>query len=65
MNKSLVGFEFEKSLLHTIVYVGPGTGKPYFFRQYLKLYQDQEQNNKDMMKQKQKQIIILCKDEQY
>ena len=30
MNKSLVRFVFEKSLLHTIVYVGTGTGKTYF-----------------------------------
>ena len=64
MNKSLVRFEFEKSPLHTIVYGATGTGKTYFVRQYLKLYQrscftdqqscfadqDQEQD-KDMMEQ--------------
>ena len=48
MNRSLVRFEYEKSLLHTIVYSGTGTGKTYFIRQYLKLYsvqnQDQNQN---------------------
>ena len=40
MNRSLVRFEYEKSPLHTIVYVGTGTGKTYFIRQYLKLYLD-------------------------
>ena len=48
MNRSLVRFEYEKSPLHTIVYGGTGTGKTYFFRQYLKLYSvqnpDQNQN---------------------
>ena len=73
MNKSLVRFEFEKSPLHTIVYGATSTGKTYFVRQYLKLCQNQEQDNKDMMegppalvpqqKQNQKQIIIICKDE--
>ena len=38
-NRSLVRFEFEKSPLHTILYSGTGTGKTYFVRQYLKLYQ--------------------------
>ena len=41
LNKSFVKFEFEKSLLHTIVYGGTGTGKTYFVRQYLKLYQNE------------------------
>ena len=44
MNRSLVRFEYEKSPLHTIVYGGTGTGKTYFFRQYLKLYSDQDQD---------------------
>ena len=43
INRSLIRFENEKSPLHTIVYGGIGTGKTYFFRQYIKLYQDQEQ----------------------
>ena len=38
MNRSLARFEYEKSLLHTTVYGGTGTGKTYFIRQYLKLY---------------------------
>ena len=42
INKSLVRFEFEKSPLHTIVYGGTGTGKTYFIRQNLNLYQDQD-----------------------
>ena len=42
MNRSLVRFEFEKSPLHTVVYGGSGTGKTYFVRQYLKLYQNGE-----------------------
>ena len=44
MNRSLVGFEYEKSPLHTIVYGGTGTGKTYFIRQYLKLYSVQNQD---------------------
>ena len=46
INRSLVGFEYQKSPLHTIVYGGTGTGKTYFIRQYLKLYslQNQDQN---------------------
>ena len=49
MNRSLVGFEFEKSPLHTFVYGGTGTLKTYFIRQYLNLYQqscfaDQDQD---------------------
>ena len=57
MNRSLVSIEFEKSPLHTIVYGGTGTGKTYFVRQYLKLYQNQ------MVEEDQKRIIIVCKDE--
>ena len=37
LDKSLVRFEYERSSLHTIVYVGTGTGKIYFIRQYLKI----------------------------
>ena len=40
MNRSLFSFEYEKSTLHTIVYVGTGTGKTRFIRQYIKLYLD-------------------------
>ena len=40
MNRSLVGFEYKKSPLHTIVYGRTGTSKTYFIRQYLKLYLD-------------------------
>ena len=64
MNRSLVRFEFEKSL-HTIVYGATGTGKTYFVKHYLKLYLDEEQyqDNNDMIEgplvlapqQKQKQ----------
>ena len=39
IKKSSIRFEYEKSPLHTIVYGGTGTGKIYFVRQYLKLYQ--------------------------
>ena len=78
MNWSLVRFEYEKSPLHTIVYGGTGTGKTYFFRQYLKLYldppngyldqnQDQEQDLgssfTDQDQQQAKNIIIVCKDD--
>ena len=55
MNKSLFRFELEKSPLHTTVYGGTGRGKTYFVRRYLKLYQDQEHD--------QRSIIKLCKDE--
>ena len=49
INKNLVRFEYEKSPLHTFVNGGTGTGKTYFVRQYLKLYQqscfaDQDQD---------------------
>ena len=40
INKSLVKFEYAKSPLHTTSYGCTGTGKTYFIRQYLKLYQD-------------------------
>ena len=41
INRSLIRFEHEKSPLQTLVYGGTGTGKPYFVRQYLKLYKAQ------------------------
>ena len=71
MNRSLVGFEYEKSPLHTIVYGGTGTVKTYFIRQYLKLYQqscfaDQDQDlNQDQNQNQQqpKNIIIICNDD--
>ena len=40
MNRNLIRFEYGKSPLHTIVYVGTRSGKTYFIRQYLKLYLD-------------------------
>ena len=65
MNRNLFRFEFEKSPFHTIVYGRIGTGKTYFDRQYLKLYQEQdgeawsethqEQDNKKMVEQDKKQ----------
>ena len=65
MNRSLFRFEFETSPFHTIFYGGTGTGKTYFVRQYLKLYQEkvseawsethQEQYNKQMVEQDNKQ----------
>ena len=40
MNRSMMmRFEFEKSPSHTFLYGGTGTGKTYFVRHYLKLYQ--------------------------
>ena len=76
MNKNLVGFEYEKSPLHTIVYGGTGTGKTYFIRQYLKLYSvhDQDENqNQDLRSSlvnpeqnsftdQAKNRVIVCKD---
>ena len=72
MNRSLVRFEYEKSPLHTIAYGGTGSGKTYFIRQYLKLYQqscfaveDQDLNQDQNQNQNQQQaenIIIVCKD---
>ena len=68
-NKNLVRIEFENSSLHTIVYGATSTGKTYFVRKYLTLYLDQNQDQnqyqdqKSMMGQEQKQIIIVCKDE--
>ena len=56
MNKSLFRFEFDKSPLHTIVYVASNTDKTYFVKQYLKLYQHDEEKHK-------KRIVIVCKDE--
>ena len=43
MNKCLVRFEFEKSLLHTIIYGASNRGKTYFVKQYLKLYREDEE----------------------
>ena len=43
MNRSLIRFEYEKSILQTIFYGGTGPGKTYFVRQYLKLYQAEDQ----------------------
>ena len=70
MNRSLVRFEYEKSPLHTIVYGGTRTGKTYFIRQYLNIYQDQDQNQNqdqnqdhDQNQQQVKNIIIVCKDD--
>ena len=51
MHRRLVRFEFEKSPLHTIVYGCTGTGKTYFVRQCLKLYQEQKQDNVQMVEQ--------------
>ena len=58
-------FEYEKSPLHTFVYGGTGTGKAYFIRQYLKFYQDHDQNqdNKNMVEHDRRSIIVVCKDE--
>ena len=53
--RGLVRFEYEKSPLNTIVDGGTGTDKTYFVRQYLNLYQDQDQDIKS--------IIIVCKDD--
>ena len=60
MNRSMVRFDFEKWPLHTIIYGGTGTGKTYFVRQYLKLYQqnpftDQKQKQKQEQEEKQEQ----------
>ena len=56
MKKSLVRFEFERSPLHTIVYGASNTGKTYFVKQYLNLYQQDEEKHK-------KKITVLSKDE--
>ena len=74
--RSLIRFEYGKSQLRTIVYGGAGTGKTYFVRQYLKLYQDQEQEHdqdqdiRDMLEHlgtcfadDRRSIIIVSKDE--
>ena len=60
MNRSIVGFEYERSPLHTIVHGGTGTGKTYFIRHYLKLfldprsgYTDQNQNQNQNQNQDQ------------
>ena len=67
-SRSLVRFENEMSPLHTIVYGGTGTGKTYFVRQYLKLYQGQDQDlgtcSADLQSSFAKEtIIIVYKDE--
>ena len=56
INKSLVRFDSEKSPLHTIVYGASNTGKTYFVKKYLNLYQQDEEEHK-------KKIIVVCKDE--
>ena len=58
MYRSLFRFEYEKSPLHIIVYGGTGTGKTYFFRQYLKLYLDPSQDEEQA-----KNIALACKDD--
>ena len=74
MNRSLVRFDYGRSPLHTIVYVGTGTGKTYFIRQYLKLYldhdqvQDQVQDLRSgytdqVQDQDQRSIVLVCKDD--
>ena len=68
MNRNLVRFEYEKSPLHTIFYGGTGTGKTYFIRQYLKLYQqscfaDEDQDPPSGYIDEAKNIIIVCKDD--
>ena len=55
IKRSLIRFEFEKSLLHTIVFGGTGTRKTYFIRQYYKLYLDQAKNQKHNRNQNQDQ----------
>ena len=62
MNRSLVRFEHEKSPLHTIVYGETGTGKTFFIRQYLKLYQDLNEDQ-NQNQQQAKNIINACKDD--
>ena len=57
--------------MYTIGYGGTGTGKTYFVRQFLKLYQDLDQNQdnknlvehdrRSMAKHVQRPIIIVCK----
>ena len=69
INRSLVKFEYEKSPLHTIVYVGTGTGKPYFIEQNLKLYLDPRSSytdhnqNQNQNQDQAKNIIRVCKDD--
>ena len=41
LERSLIRFEYKKSPLHSIFYGGTGTGKIYFDRQSLKLYEQQ------------------------
>ena len=52
-DRKLIEVEYEKSPLHTIVYGATSTGKTYFVRQCLKLYEEDED----------KDIILVCKDE--
>ena len=56
MNRSLFRSEYEKSPLHTIVYVGTGTGKTFFIRQYLKLYLDHDKVQDQVQDQVQHQV---------
>ena len=44
INRSPVRFECKKSSLHAVAYGGTGTGKTYFVKKDLKLYQDQDQD---------------------
>ena len=57
MKRSLVRVEFELSPLHTIVYDATGTSNTFFVKQYLKLYQIQEQDKKDIVEQDNKDIV--------
>ena len=59
-----------KSYHYILYYGGTGTGKTYFVRQYLKLYQnlDGEASAKPfhgclVTQQEQKEIIIVCENE--
>ena len=69
LNRILVRFQYEKSQLHTIVYGGTGTGKTYFVRPYMKLYQDRDQDQHQNQDQNQNRnqdnriIIIVCKED--
>ena len=63
-------FEYEKPSSYTNVYSGTGKGKTYFVKQFLKLYQDRDQErpiarsrSKTKSKSNNKKIIIVCKDE--
>ena len=49
-------FDYEKTSLHTIVFGASVTGRTYFVRQFLKLYENYEDYMKTI------KIIILCRD---